>query len=95
MSPAPKDKHFRKCRKFTDHDEEFIESIRRMIRQGTMAKKTAQTIKKEFEKTVDPLEMLAILRKNVRVVHEEGDSRRHKTQGAREVILSAYQVAGA
>jgi len=66
-----------------------------MIRQGTMAKKTAQTIKKEFEKTIDPLEMLAIMRKNVRVVHEEAGSRNRKTQGRREVILSAYQIAGA
>ena len=90
-----KDKHFRLCPKFTDADEEFIEGVRRMIRQGTMAKKTAQTIKKEFEKTIDPLEMLAIMRKNVRVVHEEAGSRNRKTQGRREVILSAYQIAGA
>ena len=44
-----KDKAFRNYPKFTDADEELIEGSRRMVDQGTMAKKVAQTIKKQFQ----------------------------------------------
>jgi len=43
-----KDKAFRNCPKFTDADEEFIEGVRRMLSQGTMAKKVAQTIPQKY-----------------------------------------------
>jgi len=87
-----KDKAFRTCRKFTDADEEFLDGVRRMIAQGLMAKKTAQIIKKAFEKTIDPLEMLAILRKHIRTV---GDAARpaRRPGARREIILSGYQIA--
>jgi len=65
-----------------------------MIAQGTMAKKVAQTIKKEFEKTLDPLEMLAILRRHVRVVDDAVDRKSREKQARREVILSGYKIAG-
>ncbi|MCG7993202.1 MAG: SNF2-related protein [Candidatus Thiodiazotropha lotti] len=88
-----KDKAFRNCQKFTDTDEEFIEGVKRMIAQGLMAKKIAQTIKKAFEKTLDPLEMVAILRKHIRTL-ETTSQQTIKQRGAkREIILSAYQVA--
>lgn len=85
-----KDPAFKRCKKFTDLDEEFLTSVKNMIKQGTIAKKVAQVLKKEFEKTVDPLEMLAILRKNIRVV-EEQDSGKNKRINKREIILSVYQ----
>ena len=88
-----KDKAFRNCPKFTDTDEEFVESVRTMIAQGLMAKKTAQTIKKELEKTLDPLEMLAILRKHIRIVENTADRTTSRTPARREVILSGYLIA--
>ena len=89
-----KDKTFRNCRTFTDADEEFLDGVRNMIAQGLIAKKTAQTIKKAFEKTLDPLELLAILRKNIRLANN-GNNEPKKTSGARrEIILSGYQIAG-
>jgi hypothetical protein len=89
-----KDKTFRSCRTFTDADEEFLDGVRNMIAQGLIAKKTAQTIKKAFEKTLDPLELLAILRKNIRLANN-GNNESRKTSGARrEIILSGYQIAG-
>ncbi len=88
-----KDKAFRSCPKFTEADEEFIEGVRRMLSQGTMAKKTAQTIKKEFEKTIDPLEMLTILRKNIRLLDDSGARQGNRVRARREVILSGYLVA--
>ncbi len=87
-----KDKAFRHCQKFTDSDEEFIDGVKRMIDQGLMAKKTVQTIKKAFEKTLDPLEMIAILREHIRTLATA--ERTISQQARREIILSAYQVAG-
>lgn len=89
-----KDKNFRLCPKFTDTDEAFIEAVQHMIAQGTLAKKTAQTIKKAFEKTLDPLEMTTILRKHIRVVDGAAAGQHKAGQIGREVILSAYQIAG-
>lgn len=89
-----KDKTFRNCKKFTDTDEEFLDGVRRMIAQGLMAKKTAQTIKKAFEKTLDPLEMLAILRKNIRTVDGGNGQTRPASAARREIILSGYIVVG-
>ena len=45
-----KDRSFKNCKTFTDTDEDFINGVKDMLNQGTMAKKTAQIIKKEFEK---------------------------------------------
>ena len=89
-----KDKAFRACPKFTDSDEEFLDGVRRMISQGLMAKKTAQVLKKEFEKTLDPLKMLAILHKHIRTVDDGGNRTSGRSQNRREIILSGYQVAG-
>jgi len=85
-----KDPAFKNCKKFTEHDEEFLAGVRSMIKQGTIAKKVAQSLKKEFEKTVDPLEMLASLRKHIRVV-EEQNINKNKRINKREIILSVYQ----
>lgn len=87
-----KEKVFRNCPKFTDADDEFIRDIRKMIAQGTIAKKVAQTIKKELDKTLDPLEMLSILRKHIRVVGGTEQNNRKTTTTKKEVILSGYQV---
>ena len=84
-----KDPAFKNCKKFTDLDEEFLTGVRYMIKQGSIAKKVAQSLKKEFEKTVDPLEMLAILRKHIRVI-EKQESGRNKRINKREIILSVY-----
>lgn len=86
-----KDKSFKNFKGFTDSDDEFLNGVKEMLRQGTMAKKIAQNIKKEFEKTIDPLEMLKILRNNVRAVALEGQER-SKTFQKREVILSGYLI---
>jgi superfamily II DNA or RNA helicase/HKD family nuclease len=88
-----KDPAFKRCRKFTDLDEEFLAGVRNMIKQGTIAKKVEQTLKKEFEKTIDPLEMLASLRKHIRVV-EDRDATKNKRVSKREIILSVYQKGG-
>ena len=56
------------------------------------AKKIAQPLKKPFEKTLVPLEMVAILRKHIRSLAIAEHPSSQQTQARREIILSAYQV---
>ena len=62
-----------------------------MLTQGTIAKKTAQLIKKELEKTLDPLLILNILQKHIRQIAISGSKNQKKFQ-KREVILSGYLI---
>ena len=88
-----KDRAFKNCQKFTDADEEFLTAVQKMIAHGTMAKKVAQTIKRELERTLNPLEILIILRRHIRVV-DDCEQPGMKISGIkREVILSGYQIA--
>ena len=86
-----KDKSFRNCQKFTDTDEAFLDNVRRMIAQGLLAKKTAQTVKKALERTLAPLEMLGILRTHIRMVDTSGGEAQHNKGSRREIILSGYR----
>lgn len=86
-----KDKAFSRCEKFTDSDEEFIQSVIKMAEQGAIAKKTAQLIKKEIETIEDPLKVLYVLQKHIRYTTTDTDN--SKPAGGilkREVILSNY-----
>jgi superfamily II DNA/RNA helicase/HKD family nuclease len=84
-----KEKSFKGCKQFTDSDEDFISGVRSMLDEGRIAKKTAQLIKKELEKTLEPLQMLGILHKYIRSIAVD-ESRNGKNNIKREVILSAY-----
>ena len=84
-----KDKAFKTSKAFKSEDNEFINIVRTMIAQGSIAKKTAQLIHKELELTVEPLEILGILRKNIRSIAME-ESKSEKNQNEKEVILSGY-----
>lgn len=86
-----KDKSFKNFKGFTDSNDEFLNGVREMLAQGTIAKKTAQLIKTELEKTTDPLQILHILEKHIRYVAIEGPQNAKKFQ-KREVILSGYLI---
>lgn len=86
-----KDKAFKNFKGFTDSNDEFLNGVREMLTQGTIAKKTAQLIKTELEKTTDPLQILHILEKHIRYVAIEGTQNAKKFQ-KREVILSGYLI---
>jgi len=86
-----KDKSFKNCKTFTDSDDEFISSVKNILAAGTMAKRTARDIKNDFEKTIDPMETLSILRKHIRAVAIENSSSKKAFQ-KREVILSGYLI---
>ncbi|MBK7358115.1 MAG: helicase [Saprospiraceae bacterium] len=86
-----KDKSFKNFKGFTDSNDEFLNGVREMLSQGTIAKKTAQLIKTDLEKTNDPLQILHILEKHIRYVAIEGTKNAKKFQ-KREVILSGYLI---
>jgi len=64
-----------------------------MINKGTIAKKVSQSLKREFEKTLDPLVMLAALRKHIRFVDENHNQDSQAKRRNREIVLSIYQQA--
>ncbi len=86
-----KDKSFKNFKRFNDSNDEFLNGVREMLAQGTIAKKTAQLIKTELEKTTDPIQILHILEKHIRYVAIEGAQNAKKFQ-KREVILSGYLI---
>ncbi len=90
-----KDKALSQYQGFTDNDDHFIKGVQTLLKQGRLAKKTAQTIKKALEQTLDPLKVLAILRKDIPHVDETGESHAagNTANAKREIILSAYQIA--
>lgn len=86
-----KDKSFKNYKGFTDYDDDFINNVKEMLTQGTIAKKTSQSVKKELEKTINPLEILSILRNHIRAIAIDGNNESKKFQ-KREVILSGYLI---
>jgi len=86
-----KDKSFKNFKGFTDSDDEFLESVKNILLLGTMAKRTARDIKKELERTIDPLETINILRKHIRATAIENSTAKKAFQ-KREVILSGYLI---
>jgi len=69
--------------------EEFIAAAKTTLIEGKMAKKTAQIVKKELEKVIEPLHVLQVLRKYGRIQMDINKQNNNKLQ-KREVILSGY-----
>ncbi|MDA8091941.1 MAG: helicase-related protein [Actinomycetota bacterium] len=76
---------------FTEDDEDFLQSLLRAFENGIMPKNTSKRIKKEIEKEVNPLKVLAILKKNINLsILDTGTVGQGGIQDRREVILSEY-----
>jgi superfamily II DNA or RNA helicase/HKD family nuclease len=86
-----KEKSFKNFKGFTEIDEEFLEGVRNLLGKGLIAKKTAQTIKKAFEKTLEPMDVLHILRTNIRDVSVAEPKQKRWAGSKKEIILSSYQ----
>ncbi len=81
----------RRCKTYTEDDEEFIRQATRLLDEGSMPKQTAKIIAQSIKTEVDPLKVLAHLRKNVpleflRSGHIGKDV---SSDNLREVILSS------
>jgi hypothetical protein len=93
-----KDPIFKNYKKFTASDEEFLNTVRIMLASGVIAKKTAQIIKKAFDKLaltenrLDPMKILYILKTHIKPVEMERATGQAGSYSKREVILSEYFI---
>jgi|GEM_PF-3269640 len=56
---------FRNCDAFKPEDRKFVSAVHQIIADGRVGKATIRKVKEAFDETADPLEMLAILRKEI------------------------------
>lgn len=56
---------FRKYQGFIDDDEEYIKLVLKGYEYGVIPKNTTKGIKKKIEKEINPLKVLAILKKSI------------------------------
>ena len=86
---------FRNAPALTPEDRKLAAEVHRLIAEGRMGKHTLSKLKKAFEQTADPVEMVAILRKEVARQYLLGSIPKidaHAPPAPREVILSSYLV---
>ncbi|MFW6172645.1 MAG: helicase-related protein [Elusimicrobiota bacterium] len=85
-----------KFKGFTEDDEFYLEQVIKELEEGGLPKRTSKAllkeIDKELKKDVNPLRILAILKKNIpsEFLMEPIVQSSAKTYGPREVILSEY-----
>jgi len=93
-----KAKEIRGFKGFTDEDELYIKTVITELEEGGWPKQTTKTLSKELtkelKKGVQPLRILALLKKNIasEFLTESQSPRAAKTSGPREVILSEYFI---
>lgn len=88
-------KDFRTSSALSGEDRKFAASVHQIIADGRVGKHTVRKVKEAFDTTADPVQMLAILRKEIASQYLLGPI--HKPEkdtppAPREVILSSYQV---
>ncbi len=92
-----KDKAVRRCRQFTEDDEEFVGKVIHLIEDGSLPKATAKKFAAALKKQIEPLKVLDVLRRNVKPEFFQASpaARASQALAPREVILSAWLVAAA
>jgi hypothetical protein len=74
-------------------DRKFVTSVHQIISDGRVGKQTVRKVKEAFDKTADPVEMVAILRKEIASQYLVGATQKRDKNAPpapREVILSSY-----
>ena len=74
-------------------DRKFVASVHQIISDGRVGKQTIRKVKEAFDKTANPVEMIAILRKEVARQYLVGNIQKpdkNAPPAPREVILSSY-----
>jgi superfamily II DNA/RNA helicase len=89
-----KDKAIRRCQQFTEDDEEFVGKVIRLLEDGALPKPTTKKIAAALKKEIQPLKVLAILRRDVAREFFQTSTAAHIGQSLapREVILSSFLV---
>ena len=84
---------FRNAPELTPEDRKLVADVHRLISEGRMGKHTLSKVKKAFEQTVDPVEMVAILRKEIAhqyLLNVTPKTGANTPPDPRELILSSY-----
>jgi superfamily II DNA or RNA helicase len=91
-----KDKAVRRCPQFTEDDEEFVAKVTRLLDEGALPRATAKRIATAMKKpeNLQPLRVLAVLRRNVKEEFFQASPVSHGSQAlaTREVILSSFFI---
>ncbi len=89
-----KDKAVRRCPQFTEDDEEFVRKVILLLEDGALPKATAKKVAGALKKEIEPLKVLAILRRHIKHEFFLTSPVAHANQATspREVILSSYLV---
>ena len=89
-----KAREIRRCQQFTEDDEEFVGRIIRLTEEGSLPKRTAKDLAAKLKTEIEPLKVLAILRRDIKSELFQAAPTAHSSQGLspREVILSSYLV---
>ena len=86
-----KAKDLQKFSGFTEEDEDFLRSILKAFENGVIPKNTSKRLKNELDKEINPLKILAILRKNLPTAILSAEPTTQQIgHDRREVILSEY-----
>jgi len=80
----------------TDDDEDYLQAVLDLIRDGKLPKFTITKVEKSIENDIDPLKIVAKIRAGISPdlfggVHSGAPT---NTSGVREVVLSEYLVRG-
>jgi len=89
-----KDRAVRRCAQFTDDDEVFVANVIRLLTDGALPKTTAKKIAEAMKTEIQPLKILAILRRHIKEEYLQPNPAVHlgQTFAPRQVILSSYLV---
>ena len=86
-------KDVRTCNAFAKEDRQFLAAVQQIIADGRVGKATIRKVKEAFDKTADPMEMLAILRRDIASQYLVAVPQKREKDDApapRELILSSY-----
>ncbi len=86
-------KSFRNADVLTPDERKFVANVHQIIADGRVGKATIRKVKKAFDKTDDPVAMIAILHKEIArqyLVSPTSKPGKDDPPAPREVILSSY-----
>jgi len=89
-----KEKAVCRCPQFTEDDEEFVGKVVRLLEDGAVPKATAKKVAAALKREIQPLKVLAILRRHIKHEFFQTSPAAQASQALapREVILSSYLV---
>lgn len=87
-------KAIEKSHEFTEEDEDYLQKILELLKEGAIPKPTIKKILKKIENEKSPLRMLAVIRVNIapEFFQKPMTGGAADTQGPKEIILSEYLV---